>query len=319
MTATTETRATGDRHFRARRLAHANLYVRDLARSIDFYHRVVGLERTYSLPVPKAGFLSNGASHHDIGLVELGGPTARKTEPGLNHFGFELENETDLVAGYRAAVGAGVNFYRTVNHHITHSLYVFDPDGNSNEIYADVTTDWRTARGTTPTQKWTPGETPPSPERNYDPDPVYVRVAGAMFQPLRITHATVVGNDFEGLFDHYTRVVGLTPIVGGRGAPFAALAGACGFGAINLFRAVDGQAAGLHHIGFEMANDADLDAGRRSLPRTGAAKERDVDHPLRRTTFVRDPDGMMIAFYVNRPNWRERLGSLDAATALWVA
>lgn len=319
MTATTETRATGDRHFRARRLAHANLYVRDLARSIDFYHRVVGLERTYSLPVPKAGFLSNGASHHDIGLVELGGPTARKTEPGLNHFGFELENETDLVAGYRAAVGAGVNFYRTVNHPITHSLYVFDPDENSNEIYADVTTDWRTARGTTPTQKWTPGETPPSPERNYDPDPVYVRVAGAMFQPLRITHATVVGNDFEGLFDHYTRVVGLTPIVGGRGAPFAALAGACGFGAINLFRAVDGQAAGLHHIGFEMANDADLDAGRRSLPRTGAAKERDVDHPLRRSTFVRDPDGMMIAFYVNRPNWRERLGSLDAATALWVA
>ena len=83
-----------------------------------FYNSVVGLEESYRRPAIKAGFLGNGNTHHDIGMVEVTSPLSRTDEPGLNHLAFELENEVDLVAGYQKAVAAGIEFPRTVDHDI---------------------------------------------------------------------------------------------------------------------------------------------------------------------------------------------------------
>jgi catechol 2,3-dioxygenase len=319
MTARTEI-VGANAHFRARRLGHANMYVGDLARSMAFYNEVAGLEETYRLHAIRAGFLSNGNTHHDVGLVELSGPTVRrKSVPGLNHFGFELENEVALVNGYRSATGKGVEFYRTVDHVIARSVYIFDPDGNSNEIYADVTKNWRTERGTTPTKKWIPGEPVPSPEPKYHPNPELRRVEGAVFHPLRVTHAVVVAADYEGLFRHYTDIVGLVPVAGGADGPFALLTGTCGYCNIGIFRARPGRPAGLHHIGFLLNEESDLDDARPKLQRLGLAPEREVDHPLRRSTFVRDPDGILVEFYVNRPGHPARLTEVDEETALFLA
>ena len=38
--------------FRARRLGHANLFVTDVERSLDFYNRVVGIEEVYRKAAP---------------------------------------------------------------------------------------------------------------------------------------------------------------------------------------------------------------------------------------------------------------------------
>ena len=61
--------------FRARRLGHANLFVTDVERSLDFYNRVVGIEEVYRKAAPTdlqgpavGGFLSNGNTHHDIAV-----------------------------------------------------------------------------------------------------------------------------------------------------------------------------------------------------------------------------------------------------------
>ena len=106
---------------------------------------------------------------------------------------FELENEVDLVDGYRRA--AAEEFPRTIDHDITRSIYGFDPDGNAVEIYADMTREWRTERTgvvTKPTPQWTPREPPPRAERLYHESPEIRRVEGAILHPTRITHVVLV-------------------------------------------------------------------------------------------------------------------------------
>src|SRR5690242_19116707 len=161
-------------YFAPRRLGHANLFISDIGRSMDFYKTVVGLEEVYFRPPVMAGFLSNGNTHHDVGLVDFHGPAGWRKECGLNHLGIELETEVDLLDGYRRALADEFKFQRTADHDIAHSVYCLDPDGNQIEIYADVTKNWRTQRTgivMAPTIKWAPGVTPPLSEPQYVANP----------------------------------------------------------------------------------------------------------------------------------------------------
>lgn len=293
---------TGD-YFRPRRLGHVNLVVSDVDRSMDFYLRIVGLEEAYRRPTVRAGFLSNNNTHHDIGMVESAGPLGMNRSPGLNHVAFELETEVDLVNGYHRAVAEGVRFVRTADHDIAHAVYGKDPDGNQYEIYADVVRDWRRVRSgivTKPKPNWTPGSTPPCAERNYDPAPVFRRVESAVFHPLRATHACLVVENYEDAFDHYTGVVGLVPLMGGRDGAYAVLGGTLRERSLSLFRATRGRAPGLHHVGFQVTDDADLDASIAKARRQGCPPEIVVDHALRRVAMLRDPDGIRLQFFVER-------------------
>ena len=56
--------------FHPERFAHANLFVADVDVSVDFYRDVCGITEVFREPGVKAGFLSNGATHHDIGLMQ---------------------------------------------------------------------------------------------------------------------------------------------------------------------------------------------------------------------------------------------------------
>ena len=308
--------------FRPRRLGHANLYVGDLDRSMDFYKAVVGLEEVYRRPPIKGGFLTNGNTHHDIGMVEISNPICPVDVPGLNHLAFELENEVELVEGYRRAVAADVQFPRTVDHDITRSIYGFDPDGNAVEIYADMTKDWRTRRSgsvTKPTPHWTPGEPRPTSRRYYHENPDIRRDENAVFHPTRITHAVLVVSDYEGALRYYTEGVGLRTVQGGPASAFAALAGACGDCDLALFRAREGRAPGLHHIGFQTWNEADLEQSKARLTEAGISPEIELDHPARRCIYVRDPDGLRIQFYIDRPGSSHRLNETDEEIALYLA
>src|SRR5690606_35249262 len=113
-----EIQASDSRYFRPRRMGHVNLVVGDLDESMRFYNAVIGFEESYRVIAIRGGFLSNGNTHHDIGMVESSGPAGRGRKPGLNHLAFELETEVDLVEGYNRAIKDGMVFQRTLDHDI---------------------------------------------------------------------------------------------------------------------------------------------------------------------------------------------------------
>ena len=57
------------------------MFVGELERSMEFYTKVCGLSEVFREPPIKAGFLSNGSSHHDVALIEISA-RARKAGDG---------------------------------------------------------------------------------------------------------------------------------------------------------------------------------------------------------------------------------------------
>ena len=307
-------------YFRPRRLGHVNLIVDDTNASMDFYTRVVGFEEVYRVPAIGGGFLSNGNTHHDVGMVQSSGPSGRGRKPGLNHLAFELETEVDLVRGYDRSIADSLEFERTLDHDIAHSAYCADPDGVSCELYADVVKEWRTARTgevTKPKPVWWPGKTDPVPEKNYHVDPEIRRVADAVFHPLRTKHATLVVSDLDQSLQFYTTRIGLDALVRGQG--YAILGGSCGEMNITLVQAGEGQQACYHHVGFEVASVEELQESLKKWTAQGGAVVRTVDHPLRFAAFIEDVDGLLLQFFFDRETDREAWQKLSVEEALWLA
>ncbi|MFG2221999.1 VOC family protein [Streptomyces sp. NPDC048644] len=125
-----------------RRLNHAVLYVRDVARSVAFYGETLGLTTAEDVP-GRAAFLAAPGSlnDHDLGLFAVGaeapGPEAGRV--GLYHLAWEVGTLGELVAAEErlAARGALVG---SSDHLVSKSLYAKDPDGNEFEVM------WRVPR-----------------------------------------------------------------------------------------------------------------------------------------------------------------------------
>jgi catechol-2,3-dioxygenase len=133
-----------------RRLNHAVFYVRDLARSVDFYEKVFGFEQIDGLP-GRAAFLRSplADNHHDIGLFQLGpqAPTRPEGSIGLYHLAWEVDSITDLAAA-RDILQAEGALAGTSDHGVSKSLYGRDPDGNEFEImWAVPPEDWESPKG----------------------------------------------------------------------------------------------------------------------------------------------------------------------------
>ena len=292
-------------YFRARRITHANIFVVNVDATMDFYTRIAGLEEVYRTPATGGGFVSNGNTHHDMGFLDIRGPLGFRAvngRPGLYHLGFEVERETDLVAGYERAVADEIPL-RPVDHDITHSLYSLAPNGFTSEIYADVIQDFRHARSgivTKPKPKWEPGITPPIDRPCYHPNPVFRRVESAALHPQRFSHVAIVVDEYEASLDHYVQLTGMTPVIGGRDSSFCALAGTVGERNLFVFRRRSGGAVGCHHIAFRVDDVDDLKASVDTLRARGITPELVIDHPSRFAVYLRDPDGVLLQFYADR-------------------
>ena len=90
----------GEPCFRPRRIGHTNIFVGDLDRSMDFYRNVVGIEEAWRRENICAGFVTNGNTHHDVGMVDVVNPQFHDRRPDLFHVAFELETQVDLKNGY---------------------------------------------------------------------------------------------------------------------------------------------------------------------------------------------------------------------------
>jgi catechol 2,3-dioxygenase len=308
--------------FRPRRIGHVNFWTNNYLEVAEFYRSVVGVEEAYRRPLVSAIFMSNGNTYHDVAFMDLAGPRGAGRTAGLHHFSLELENERDLVEGFKKARAAGFEFDITLSADVANSAYGNDPDGNRFEVYADVKPDWRSHRqGEVPTAnvRWVPGSTEPLDESFFPVNPEITVISDSVFHPKRVSHAVLVTKDYDAMYRHYTRLAGLHPIAGGAKQAFTVLAGSVEEETLTLFRPEGRGKPGLHHFGMELPNEAELMAAKARLEAKGLAAEFELDHPTRRSLYLRDPNDQLIQFYVNRavdyPSWAK----LPEEIALFIA
>ena len=303
--------------FRPRRLGHVNLYASNLERSMEFYEKICGIEPVAIEEALRAGFHSNGNTHHDIGIIEVSRgvdrlgrdgkvqvAATRGTRPGLNHLGWEMENEVELVAGYRRLLAAGLRPTALYDHQISHAIYISDPDGNVHEFYADMMRDWRKvmnmAQRGLMTSQWNPLENTPTQEPNYDTSPTIRQVPAAPLHPRNTTSATFATHRFEPMKQFMLEVVGLALLKEERNdrnlrrAGFQAMHGERD---LVLQEVREGEPTGYRCFALLLGKDTDLDAARKHLKAAGVNPVERVDDDGRRTLVLIDPDGMEVEFY----------------------
>jgi catechol 2,3-dioxygenase len=133
---------------KVRGIAHQAIGVRDIPRSIAFYTEVFGMELMSYLEESSVAFLSLGTRDHDVALVKI--PEGQSVgSSGAAHTAFEIDGgPAELRELYVRLQAQGVEVDLTVDHQVSYSLYLMDPDGNRLEIFAhmmsfDVARDFR--------------------------------------------------------------------------------------------------------------------------------------------------------------------------------
>jgi catechol-2,3-dioxygenase len=120
-----------------RRLNHAVLYVRDVARSVAFYQEALGFQ--VLVQQPQAAFLraSGSTNDHDLAMFGIGDGAgdsgAGVSTVGLYHLAWEVETLAEL-KGVRAKLTEMGALVGQSDHTTTKSLYAKDPDGLEFEV-----------------------------------------------------------------------------------------------------------------------------------------------------------------------------------------
>lgn len=137
-------------------VAHVNLNVTDLERSLNFYTELFGLRVALKYEGAVAwlnfgqfreGIAGLGQGFHDLALyqVPLGPPDDRRTRAGLNHFALRLRTPAEVDAAAELLRAKGVKILKGP---LTHKedrdryLYLEDPDGNVVELVSSTLPDW---------------------------------------------------------------------------------------------------------------------------------------------------------------------------------
>ncbi len=126
------------------RVGHAVLKVCDMEASKQFYVGVLGMK--ISSESPHATFFRFNEYHHDIGVFKVSenAQPAQADQVGLFHIALVVDSQESLVEIYRDLKAKGVKVEAALDHGMTRSIYVYDPDGNAIEIYCEVPEyDWR--------------------------------------------------------------------------------------------------------------------------------------------------------------------------------
>ena len=135
---------------------HIVLNVRNMDESHQFWTEVVGLklvgefrQRPGRPPTPRMRFYRGigtaGAHHHDIALVEnpnLPPPPAEwkmwDLPIAINHIAITYPSREAWLDQLAYLQARGVKFDRRIDHGMTHSLYVHDPNGYGVELVYDL-------------------------------------------------------------------------------------------------------------------------------------------------------------------------------------
>ena len=143
-----------------RGINHIVLNVKDIEVSHRFWTEIMGFRCVAELKPrpdrvrPKMRFYSGvdpkgDVTHHDLALCEVakgetpnGGPRATwsltRTEIGLNHVAIAWPDRESWLRQLAFLKAKGVVFHRRVNHGMTHSVYISDPDGHGIEVLYEL-------------------------------------------------------------------------------------------------------------------------------------------------------------------------------------
>ena len=141
-----------------RGINHVVLNVRNLEVSHRFWTEVIGFKCVAELkPIPgrtrpKMRFYSGvdahgDVTHHDLALCEVpadapkgeGGTwSLMPGRVGINHVAIAWPDRESWLKQVEFLQSKGVTFHRRINHGMTHSVYVSDPDGHGIEVLYEL-------------------------------------------------------------------------------------------------------------------------------------------------------------------------------------
>ena len=231
--------------------------------------------------------------------VEFGGPPVDRESP---------VTAAEMEASLRRA--SGVDVKRTTDHGMSRSIYLHDPEGTFLELYCDALTDWKAfykeSEGELISGAWDPLAQPASTEKryvsaNFDPE----AVEDAPIQPRWFTRVTLITEDFDAMLTFYQDIIGLSTLHLDRAAGGAVLAATTGAPSIALFAAKDGEKPGLHHLGFELVSEVELQRLRDDAQTIDAAPVEIVNSASKSGVVLRSPDGLLLEFFLpkNGGDW----------------
>ncbi len=133
-------------------LSHLVLNVRDMEESHRFYTEVMGLKKVGELrptdkrpQVPKMRFyvgdMGAETNHHDLALVEntkLKIDTSNELPTPIHHIAFAYPNRQAWLERLKHLDAIGIKFGRRLEHGMTRSLYITDPNGYMIELLYDL-------------------------------------------------------------------------------------------------------------------------------------------------------------------------------------
>lgn len=296
------------------RLGHVNITVAHLETSVAFYRDVCGLNLEFTESGIHGAFMGTGLTPHDIGMIERGGEARRGRDGevqirkgavsavGLNHFAWEVDTEEVLVHAYayrRKSSSLHPEDVYAFDHRIAKSLYLKDPDGNTNEFYADSEKDWRAlANGDVHliTSAWVPGAEPPATDARWHETHDRREVPNALLRPTRLSHVVLGTDNLGPMLDFYQEVAGLVMVYQSEaGALFRARRHPTPY-QLAILRT---EGRGLHHYAFEIDDTAAWEGASARLAASGREVKR-RSGPLKDSLYLSDPDGFRVEFYHRR-------------------
>jgi catechol 2,3-dioxygenase len=294
------------------RLGHLNLFVTDYEKSGQFYSNVCGFQEVFREPGISMIFMSNGNTHHDLGLMEIttGNRIGKDGHvqvaagngrtPGLNHLGFEMRTEQQLVDAYRRAKSKNVPINRTTDHQIAHSLYLSELNGHTLEFYADVVEDWRQVyannAGELISGNWDPEAKTPLQEQLGARTGALYRSEESILPARNVAYAALPVRNLEASIAYYTDVLGLDLKYQSDAIKFAIMSGKAGSGCdVFLMEMAEFPAVRMLFGGVQMHQGQPIRKGLEWLKNEGVRASlvgNDQDGAL----VVIDPDGIPLVY-----------------------
>jgi catechol 2,3-dioxygenase-like lactoylglutathione lyase family enzyme len=134
---------------------HLVLNVRDLEESHAFWTEIMGFKQVGELHAspdrpnpPKMRFYSGDhqgkMQHHDLALMEMPNlppPSAwsmSDSAVAINHVAISLPSREAWLKQIAFLQSKGVTFHRRINHGMTHSVYISDPNGYGIEVLYEL-------------------------------------------------------------------------------------------------------------------------------------------------------------------------------------
>jgi catechol 2,3-dioxygenase len=143
---------------------HLVLNVRDLEVSHRFWTEMMGFRQVAELkPRPGrgpmrmrfySGLRDGDVTHHDLALMQVAAGAQSSAEPdtwslqptrvGINHVAITWPDRESWLRQLAFLQKHGVRFHLRINHGMTHSAYVSDPDGHGIEVLYELPREvWR--------------------------------------------------------------------------------------------------------------------------------------------------------------------------------